>query len=69
MQTHGVSFDFLLKLKKDHRKLEILGDGNQSKSYVHVADVVSGVLTAFSRSTKLNDVYNVSTSDVLSVMR
>lgn len=67
MQTHGVGFDFLLKLKKDHRKLEILGDGNQSKSYVHVADVVSGVLTAFSRSAKLNDVYNVSTSDVLSV--
>lgn len=67
MQTHGVGFDFLLKLKKDQSKLEILGDGNQSKSYVHVSDVVSGVLTAFSRSVKLNDVFNVSTSDDLSV--
>jgi UDP-glucose 4-epimerase len=67
MQTHGVGFDFLLKLKKDPSKLEILGDGNQSKSYVHVSDVVSGVLTAFSRSPKLNDVFNVSTSDDLSV--
>lgn len=67
MQTHGVGFDFLLKLKKDPSQLEILGNGNQSKSYVHVADVVSGVLTAFSKSAKLNDVFNVSTSDVLSV--
>ena len=67
MQTHGVGFDFLLKLRKDQSKLEILGDGNQSKSYVHVSDVVSGVLTAFSRSVKLNDVFNVSTSDDLSV--
>jgi len=67
MQTHGVGFDFLLKLKKDQTKLEILGDGNQSKSYVHVSDVVSGVLTAFSKTVKLNDVFNVSTSDDLSV--
>lgn len=67
MQTHGVGFDFLLKLKKNQNKLEILGDGNQTKSYVHVSDVISGVLTAFSKSVKLNDVFNVSTSDDLSV--
>jgi len=67
MQTHGVGFDFLLKLKHDQSKLEILGDGNQCKSYVHVSDVVSGVLTAYSKSVKLNDVFNVSTSDELTV--
>lgn len=67
MQTHGVGYDFLWKLKNDKSKLEILGNGNQSKSYVHVKDIISGVLTAFSRSTRLNDVFNVSTSDELSV--
>lgn len=67
MQTHGVGYDFLSKLKKNSNRLEILGNGNQSKSYIHVADVVSGVMTAFSKSSKLNDVFNVSTSDVLSV--
>jgi UDP-glucose 4-epimerase len=67
MQTHGVGYDFLIKLKKDPNKLEILGDGNQSKSYIHVNDVISGVLTAFSKSTKHSDVFNVSTSDILSV--
>ena len=67
MQTHGVGYDFLQKLNKDNRHLEILGDGNQRKSYIHVTDVVSGVLTAFTKSIELNSVFNVSTSDVLSV--
>jgi len=40
MQTHGVGYDFLQKLNKDNRHLEILGDGNQRKSYIHVTDVV-----------------------------
>ena len=38
-QTHGVGFDFLRRLKKDPTKLVILGDGSQSKSYIHVVDV------------------------------
>lgn len=67
MQTHGVGYDFLKKLNKNNSYLDILGDGNQRKSYIHVSDVISGVLTAFSNSLELNSVFNVSTSDILSV--
>lgn len=66
-QTHGVGFDFLRKLKRDPTRLEILGDGSQSKSYVHVSDVVSAVLLAAQRSTKPFDVFNVATLDYVTV--
>src|SRR6516225_9775971 len=45
-QTHGVGFDFIRRLLRDPTQLGILGDGKQSKSYVHVGDVVNAVLLA-----------------------
>ena len=40
-QTHGVGFDFVRKLLADPIVgSTILGDGTQSKSYIHVTDVV-----------------------------
>lgn len=44
---HGVTFDFVHKLRADPSKLEILGDGKQTKSYVHVTDTVAGMLKVF----------------------
>ncbi|HWJ17477.1 MAG TPA: NAD-dependent epimerase/dehydratase family protein [Geobacterales bacterium] len=66
-QTHGVGFDFLRQLLKDPRKLKILGDGTQSKSYIHVSDVVSAVLLAAERSTVAFAAYNVATGDYITV--
>jgi UDP-glucose 4-epimerase len=59
--THGVVHDFIAKLKADPTRLEILGDGKQSKAYVHVADVVDAMLM------DLTGTYNVSTEDYLTV--
>ena len=42
--NHGVTFDFVNKLRKDNKNLEILGDGKQKKSYFHVEDCISGML-------------------------
>src|SRR5260370_31657005 len=50
-QTHGVGFDFVRRLLAEPTKLTILGDGTQSKSYIHVSDVVAAVLVAH-RETK-----------------
>ena len=66
-QTHGVGFDFLRQLLKNPRKLKILGDGTQSKSYVHVHDVVDAVLLAAERSTRRFAAYNVATGDYITV--
>lgn len=60
-QTHGVGFDFLRQLLKDPQKLRILGDGTQSKSYIHVRDIVEAVLLAAVHSTGRFAVYNVAT--------
>ena len=45
-QTHGVGFDFVRRLLEDPSELRILGDGSQSKSYVHIDDVIDAVLLA-----------------------
>ncbi len=66
-QTHGVVLDFIKKLKQDQHTLNILGDGNQRKSYIHVSDVINGMLLADAKSTKAFEVYNVATSDYISV--
>jgi UDP-glucose 4-epimerase len=66
-QTHGVGYDFIRRLKNDPTKLEILGDGLQSKSYIHVTDVVRAVLMAEDAFDGGYEVFNVSTSDQISV--
>jgi UDP-glucose 4-epimerase len=47
--------------------LRILGDGCQSKSYVHVRDIVDAVSVAVARSTERFAVYNVATGDYVTV--
>ena len=42
--NHGVTFDFVKKLKANPKELEILGDGKQHKSYFHVDDCISAML-------------------------
>lgn len=66
-QTHGVGYDFLRKLRIDPTRLEILGDGSQSKSYVYVRDVINAVLLASEVVTDSYDVFNVATLDYITV--
>ncbi len=66
-QTHGVAFDFLRKLQRDPRRLEILGDGTQSKSYVHATDVVRAMDHVLRHARAPFDVFNVATVDYIDV--
>jgi UDP-glucose 4-epimerase len=66
-QTHGVGFDFVRMLLKDGGRLPILGDGTQSKSYVHVSDVVRAVMCAHRNTAKPFEAYNVATGDYITV--
>jgi UDP-glucose 4-epimerase len=66
-QTHGVTYDFVRRLLEDQTKLHILGDGRQSKSYIHVSDVVSAMLTLTDRGWEGFEVFNVGTGDYVSV--
>jgi UDP-glucose 4-epimerase len=70
--THGVIWDLIKKLKSDSSKLEILGDGSQTKSYIHIGDCIDSFLFTLSRLDKKIDVFNVGnvdTTDVMSIAR
>jgi UDP-glucose 4-epimerase len=66
-QTHGVAYDFLRKLQRDPSRLEILGDGAQSKSYVHVSDVVRAMDHVLRHARAPFEAFNVATDDYLDV--
>lgn len=67
-QTHGVGFDFIRRLLGTASELPILGDGTQSKPYIHVDDVVSAVLLTLEVDRdRPYQVFNVATTDHLSV--
>jgi UDP-glucose 4-epimerase len=66
-QTHGVGFDFLRQLLQNPRKLRILGDGTQSKSYIHVRDVIAAVMLAAEKTPQRFTSYNVATGDYITV--
>jgi len=51
----------------DDANLTILGDGSQSKSYIHVSDVITAVLMAAQLSDVPFSTYNVATGDYITV--
>lgn len=66
-QTHGVAYDFIKKLSKDPVRLEILGDGTQSKSYIHVSDIIRALRLLIDKGPGGFSYYNVSTADNITV--
>lgn len=58
--THGIVFDLINKLKKSRRELEVLGDGKQSKPYLHVSDIAEGILFGFLNSKDEINFYNLT---------
>jgi len=66
-QTHGVCIDFIRKLKKNPQELEILGDGTQSKSYIHIKDCLEAIFLIMHEARERVNVYNVATDDYIDV--
>jgi len=63
---HGVVYDFIVKLKKNPRRLEILGDGTQKKSYLYIDDAVEATLATVNHvlyNEEKVKVYNVGNWD------
>lgn len=66
--THGVIFDFIGKLQKNPKELEILGDGTQRKSYLYVEDCVNSMIYVHDKSPK-TDIFNLGNRETTSVTR
>lgn len=67
--THGVVYDFLHKLKANQSKLDVLGDGNQSKPYLYVRDLIDGLLTAWDNSEGPLAVYHAAGAGTTTVRK
>lgn len=57
--THGVIYDFILKLKANPQELLVMGNGEQNKPYLYVKDLVEGILFVCNNSHEQFNVYNL----------
>ena len=64
---HGVIYDFINKLTKNPKKLEILGDGTQRKSYLYIDDCIDAMLIGINHSHGRVEIYNVGSEDQVNV--
>ncbi|MBX9767403.1 MAG: NAD-dependent epimerase/dehydratase family protein [Bdellovibrionales bacterium] len=67
--THGHVFDFIKSLLKDSSALKVLGNGLQTKSYLHVTDLMNGLWTVINSQPKGFKVLNIGHDDALTVNR
>jgi UDP-glucose 4-epimerase len=58
--THGAMFDFMNRLEQNPRELRILGDGEQSKPYLYVKDLIDGIWFAFQKAQEPLNIFNVA---------
>jgi UDP-glucose 4-epimerase len=61
--THGVILDFVKKLKKDMSVLEVLGNGTQQKTYLHVSELVEAMLFINDNTDNGMNYYNIGAMD------
>ncbi len=66
--NHGVTFDFVNKLRKDPKKLVILGDGRQKKSYTHVFDTIDAIIFGAENGKERVEIFNMGSEDYIDVV-
>lgn len=66
--NHGVIPDFISKISQNSNELQILGDGTQRKSYIHVKDCTAALLLGLKRLESRVSILNVGSRDTLDVV-
>ena len=64
--THGVIYDFIRKLRADPTRLQVLGNGTQSKPYIYVDDLIRAILLMHDRVSGV-EIYNVGVDSCTAV--
>lgn len=65
--THGAVMDFVRRLHRDRTRLAVLGDGTQTKPYLHVDDLLDAIGLALKTAPDPLTVYNVAGEGATSV--
>lgn len=61
--THGVILDFIHKLQKTPKNLEVLGNGSQRKGYLHVQDLIDAMLAIQKLAQEPVNYFNIGAGD------
>lgn len=80
--SHGVIYDFINKIRSNPEELEILGDGNQTKSYIYVDDCIDAMVAGLKANAEAEaggegypaaknrvNIFNIGTDDMTMVKR
>jgi UDP-glucose 4-epimerase len=65
--THGHVIDFYRQLSETPKKLKVLGNGKQRKSYLYIEDCISAMMTAINRSNEKVNIFNLGTNEYCEV--
>ena len=65
--SRGVIHDFILKLEKNSKKLYVLGDGNQSKSYLLIDETLDAMFLIINKAKGNFNVFNISNETTTNV--
>jgi len=65
--SHGIIVDFIRKLRNNSKKLEILGNGKQRKSYIYISDVIDAFLFLEKKVNERYEEYNLGSEDYITV--
>ena len=64
---HGLIWDLVHKLKINQDELELLGDGKQTKSFIHISDAIDGIFFSLNNLQDKVEVFNLG-SEVSAVL-
>jgi len=65
--THGHIIDFYEKLRANPKRLHILGNGQQKKSYLYIHDCLDAMFTAVESATGFINILNLGTDEYVEV--
>jgi UDP-glucose 4-epimerase len=65
--THGHVVDFYRKLRDNPKQIEVLGNGQQRKSYLYVQDCIDAMLLVMERATEPVNIFNLGTEEYCKV--
>jgi UDP-glucose 4-epimerase len=66
--NHGIIFDFIEKLRRNLEELQVLGDGSQSKSYLHIEDCIRGIIHGAEKAGRKVEILNIGSEDRVDVL-
>ncbi|MEM3356597.1 MAG: GDP-mannose 4,6-dehydratase [Candidatus Bathyarchaeia archaeon] len=67
-RCHGVIEDFLNKISRNPKKLEIIGSGMQSRDFVHVFDVVDALMLAATSDAAVGETFNIGFGKTITII-